>query len=73
MIVRLCLEGLKFSSKVLKEGGTYLCKLWQGGDWPKLEATLKICFSDVRIIKPQASRSDSAEIFALSRKFVSRV
>lgn len=73
VILRLCLEGLKFSSNVLKEGGTYLCKLWQGGDWPKFEATLKVCFPDVRTVKPQASRSDSAEVFALSRKFSPKV
>ena len=72
VIVRLCLEGLKFSNKVLKEDGTYLCKLWQGGDWPKLEEMLKLSFSDVRLVKPPASRSESAETYALSRKFVHR-
>ena len=69
LIVRLCLEGLKFSSNVLKQRGTYLCKLWQGDDVSKLQKTLSIFFPDVRIVKPLASRSDSAEIFLLSRNF----
>ena len=73
MIIKLCLEGLKFSNKVLNEGGTYLCKLWQGGSWLKLETTLKIFFRDVKIVKPFASRSDSAEVFALSREFMPKM
>ena len=68
-IVRLCLKGLTFSTKVLKEKGVYLCKLSQGNDLCKLRDTLKIFFLDVAIVKPLASRLDSSEIFLLSRNF----
>ena len=68
-IIDLCLVGLKFSAAVLKDGGTYLCKLWQGGRQPELQEFMQQCFNTVKVIKPKASRTESAEIYMLGRNF----
>ncbi|CAD5208770.1 unnamed protein product [Bursaphelenchus xylophilus] len=54
---------LKISDKFV-----FLCKIWDGHR--KIEFTKKLekLFDNVRCIKPEASRSDSAEIFVLARR-----
>ncbi|GFN86270.1 ribosomal RNA large subunit methyltransferase e [Plakobranchus ocellatus] len=68
-IVGLCFSVLRFSLSVLNNGGTIVCKLWSGGDQPRLERAMKIICDSVRVVKPDASRDDSAEIFMLGRGF----
>lgn len=44
-------------------------KLWQGGDTSIVMNAMNKCFSDVRVVKPCASRVNSAEIFLLAQGF----
>lgn len=67
--VKLCKAALKFAAGVLKLDGTFLCKLWEGNERSELENLMKMVFGSVRTVKPLASRTDSAEIFLLARKF----
>ena len=69
LIIGLCYSVLKFSISVLKEGGTVVCKLWQGNDQMKLESVMEKMFNNTRVIKPPASRSQSAEVFLLGQGF----
>uniref|UniRef100_A0A0B7AWZ3 rRNA methyltransferase 2, mitochondrial n=1 Tax=Arion vulgaris TaxID=1028688 RepID=A0A0B7AWZ3_9EUPU len=69
IIVSLCFSVLRFSLSVLKIGGTLLCKLWMGGDQQRLESAMRTVFDNVRVVKPDASRCDSSEIFLLARGF----
>ena len=68
-IVTLCFSVLTFSLSVLKEGGTIVCKLWSGGDQPRLEKAMRAICDSVRVVKPSASRGDSAEIFLMGKGF----
>lgn len=68
-ITRLCLFGLRFAEQILASGGCYLSKLWQSSNTNKLVEVLQTRFQSVRVVKPKASRSDSAEIFLLARGF----
>lgn len=72
VIIDLCVRTLIFSLTVLKTGGTFLCKLWQGSNQMALENLLKQGFDSVKYVKPPASRSDSAEGFYLARNFKSK-
>ncbi|XP_005090821.1 rRNA methyltransferase 2, mitochondrial [Aplysia californica] len=72
LIVGLCFSVLRFSLAVLKPGGTMLCKLWQGGSQDRLAAAMRTVFQDVRVVKPEASRDDSAEVFMMGRGFKSK-
>ena len=54
--------------KLENGGGTLLVKLWQGKDTDSVMQAMRKCFAKVQIIKPLASRADSAEIFLLARQ-----
>ena len=58
-----------FAREVLAPGGSFLCKVLQGGTEAALLAELKRDFSSVKHVKPPASRTDSAELYLLARGF----
>jgi 23S rRNA (uridine2552-2'-O)-methyltransferase len=62
-----------FAREVLAPGGAFLCKVLQGGTEATLLAVLKRDFASVKHVKPQASRSDSAELYLLATGFRGRV
>lgn len=72
LIVELCFAVLRFGVTVLRPGGHLLCKLWQGGEQCKLESAMKQVFESVKVVKPGASRQDSAEVFLLGRNMRER-
>ncbi|KAF7719184.1 Uncharacterized protein PECH_003038 [Penicillium ucsense] len=53
----LCNAALQFSSKVLKAGGHFVCKFYQGAEDKDLEKQLKEMFQKVHRLKPESSRS----------------
>ncbi|KAJ5875548.1 uncharacterized protein N7473_012895 [Penicillium subrubescens] len=53
----LCNAALSFSSKVLKAGGHFVCKFYQGAEDKELEMHLKDMFQKVHRLKPESSRS----------------
>ncbi|OQE20425.1 hypothetical protein PENSTE_c013G04814 [Penicillium steckii] len=66
----LCNAALSFSSNVLKVGGHFVCKFYQGVEDKELEGQLKALFHKVHRLKPESSRSESKESFfvGLNRK-----
>jgi 23S rRNA (uridine2552-2'-O)-methyltransferase len=68
-IMALAEAAAGFAREVLAPGGTFLCKVLQGGTEAKLLAELKRDFSSVKHVKPPASRSDSAELYLLAQRF----
>ncbi|XP_068606445.1 rRNA methyltransferase 2, mitochondrial [Brachionichthys hirsutus] len=68
-LVTLCLSLLKLADEVLRPGGDLLCKYWDGILARKLQEELSKAFDNVRIIKPNASRKDSAELYFLARTY----
>jgi 23S rRNA (uridine2552-2'-O)-methyltransferase len=68
-IVHLAELATEFAREVLRPGGFFLCKLFQGGETGELVAQLKRDYALVRHIKPGASRADSAELYVLATGF----
>src|SRR5215472_3133087 len=68
-IMALAEAAADFARKVLAPGGTFLCKVLQGGTEAKLLAELKRDFASVKHVKPPASRRDSAELYLLAQGF----
>jgi 23S rRNA (uridine2552-2'-O)-methyltransferase len=68
-IMALADAAAHFAREVLGPGGSFLCKVLQGGTETTLLTGLKRDFSSVKHIKPPASRSDSAELYLLARGF----
>jgi len=68
-IMALAEAAAEFAREVLAPGGTFLCKVLQGGTEATLLAELKRDFASVKHVKPPASRSDSAELYLLAKGF----
>lgn len=68
-IMGLAETAAHFACDVLAPGGTFLCKVFQGGTERELLELLKRSFATVRHVKPPASRSDSAELYVLATGF----
>ena len=68
-IVHLAELATDFAGEVLKPGGYFLCKLFQGGETGELVARLKRDYAVVRHIKPNASRANSSELYVLASGF----
>jgi len=68
-IMALAEAAAHFAREVLKEGGSFLCKVLQGGTEAALLGELKRDFATVKHVKPPASRSDSAELYLLAKGF----
>ena len=68
-IMALAEAAAHFAREVLAEGGSFLCKVLQGGTENALLAALKRDFATVKHVKPPASRVDSAELYLLAKGF----
>jgi 23S rRNA (uridine2552-2'-O)-methyltransferase len=68
-VVALVESALDFAEVVLKPGGTFLAKVFQGGAGGELVARLKRSFTKVHHVKPKASRKESPEVYVLATGF----
>ena len=72
-IIGLVEAAAEFAVAVLKPGGAFVAKAFQGGETAGLIAELKRCFADVRNFKPKASRADSSEVYIVATGFKGRL
>ena len=70
--MHLCEVAADFAISVLKPGGHFLAKTFQGGTEGGLLDTLKRNFATVHHIKPPASREESVELYILAKGFKGR-
>lgn len=63
--INLAEQALIFSEKVLKPGGHFLVKVFQGGGFEQFYQEMRGSFSAIKIRKPKASRSRSNEVYLL--------
>lgn len=68
-IIGLCYMAIRFAALVSKVEGSLLFKVWDGKEVPILEMDLARFYKHIKILKPQASRSESSEKFILARGF----
>lgn len=68
-IMALLEAAYDFAGEVLNKGGVFAGKIWQGGTEKALLARMKKDFSEVRHVKPKASRADSSEMYVLAMGF----
>ncbi|XP_064170830.1 rRNA methyltransferase 2, mitochondrial [Anguilla rostrata] len=68
-LVAMCLSTVDLAERVLGPGGSLVCKYWDGGLAHQVRSRLAHAFREVRIVKPKASRKESAELYFLARFF----
>jgi 23S rRNA (uridine2552-2'-O)-methyltransferase len=61
----LCEAALAVADAVLRPGGRFVCKIFQGEDFKAFTDQVKTRFERMHIFKPQSSRKASREIFII--------
>jgi 23S rRNA (uridine2552-2'-O)-methyltransferase len=62
-------EALAFAREMLRPGGTFLVKLFQGEGIEAYVRTVRSAFGRAKTVKPKASRPESREIYLLARQY----
>ena len=60
---------LDLAEEVLKPGGAFVGKVFQGGTANELLTRVKKRFAEVKHVKPPASRSGSVELYLVALRF----
>ncbi|WGZ93449.1 MAG: 23S rRNA (uridine(2552)-2'-O)-methyltransferase RlmE [Candidatus Thiothrix putei] len=68
--IHLCELALDMARQVLKPGGTFLVKLFQGDGSEAFLRDVRSSFKTVKVRKPAASRPRSREVYVLAQGFV---
>ncbi len=66
--VGLVRHALALSSAIVRPGGYFVAKLFQGHDTDDLVKDVKAVFEDVKLLKPEATRDGSREVFLVARR-----
>ncbi len=61
---------IDFCAKALKREGVFVAKAFQGQAFDELLQRLKASFSKVKVVKPAASRGESAETYVVARSLL---
>lgn len=72
-IMALVEAAYEFATQVLKPGGTFVSKLFQGGTQGEMLAMMKRDFTSVKHVKPPASRKESSEQYVVAMGFRKKV
>jgi 23S rRNA (uridine2552-2'-O)-methyltransferase len=60
---------LDLASQVLNSKGDFVCKLFQGSGTDEFIALVRKSFAKVRVMKPDASRAGSSEVYLVARNY----
>jgi len=65
--VRLAEKALEIAKNYLKEGGSFVVKVFEGEKIPILKRQIEKYFKSVKFFKPKSSRKESKEIFIIAQ------
>lgn len=67
--VHLAEQALAFAGQVLKPGGDFLCKVFEGDLLPPFLEEVRARFAYVKVTHPEASRKASSEVYVVGKRF----
>ena len=62
----LCLHALEMAKLHLKPGGSLVVKLFEGEDASRVKKEIQTCFRELKLFRPDSTRSASVEIFLIA-------
>ncbi len=65
-------NALQFAEQILKTGGNFVVKSFQGQDFNTLLYSVRDHFLSVRTFRPHSSRKGSTEIYIVAKNFIGR-
>ncbi len=66
-LLELALAAIELCAKVLKRDGVFVVKAFHGEAFEELRQRLEAVFQKVKVVKPSASRGESAETYVVAR------
>ncbi|MGD2187108.1 MAG: RlmE family RNA methyltransferase [Desulfobacterales bacterium] len=66
---QLCHAALNIAQMVLRPGGSFICKIFQGAEFKNFSESVKRGFKNHKTFKPRSSRKASKEIFIIGTGF----
>src|SRR5512138_2444733 len=67
--LELCRMALGVATATLKLHGAFVTKVFMGGDFPLYKAEVAAAFEQVDVVRPQATRERSYEVYVVGRGF----
>jgi 23S rRNA (uridine2552-2'-O)-methyltransferase len=67
--LELVRTALRVAEATLEAGGAFVAKVFMGGDFPALKKELLGRFETVQVVRPQATRESSYEVYVLGKGF----
>ena len=68
--MQLAEEALDVTRRILRNGGTFCCKIFRGADEIEFRKELGNQFLKVKALKPAASKKESTEIYYIAQGYV---
>ena len=65
----LVMRALELAKAVLRPGGAFVAKIFQGAEFEEARSAVRESFGKVRIIRPKATRDESYEVFLVGLGF----
>ena len=67
--MELCEQAFLFTSNLVKEGGFFVCKMFDGEDSPDFIKKLRNYFTFFKPLRPKATKKKSREVFLIGTGF----
>jgi 23S rRNA (uridine2552-2'-O)-methyltransferase len=67
--LELCQIAVRCADAHLRPGGAFITKVFMGGDFKRFEAEVKRRFAQVKVMRPEATRERSFEVYVTGRDF----
>jgi 23S rRNA (uridine2552-2'-O)-methyltransferase len=68
--IQLAEMAIDFTDKHLRPGGAFVCKVFEGADFPQFRAEVKRRFKRMHQYHPAASRKASSEIYIVGKHYI---
>lgn len=65
-------QALAFACQLLRAGGNFYCKVFEGEDFTDFVKEVKEQFTMAKVVKPKSSRKESREVFVLGMGYVGK-